>query len=293
MENKIITIIPTYNQKEAACEAIDSILNQTVKSAKLIVIDNASTDGTFNLLTQKYSSNRLMQLVQLPTNTGVVGGRNEGIKQASDYDYLLFFDHDMVAEPTMLEELLKTAESDPSIGIVTPKIFYWENKKIIWSAGTDINLTTGQNLFRGGEDVGQYDQVVQVGVAPAVLLTRQEIIEKVGIFDPIYYHSYEDTDYCTRVKKAGYKTYYTPKAVAYHKIPYDLDRANIRLLQLTKLLARNRIIFMRKYSPHFMVFLIFLPLFFLYYSKLAIKYHKYSGVGDFLKGVGEGLTIKI
>ncbi|MDQ3098177.1 MAG: glycosyltransferase family 2 protein [bacterium] len=290
---EIIAIVPTYNQKKFLIEGIESLLLQTFPIQRIIIIDNGSTDGTVEELKSKYNSNQKIQIIALPVNTGVVGGRNEGIKQAGNYDYLLFFDHDMVAEPHMLEELLKTAESSENIGIVTPKIYYWENKKTIWSAGTDINLTTGQNLFRGGEDKGQYEKVEQVGIAPAVLLTKKKVIETVGIFETIYYHSYEDTDYCFRVKKAGLKTFYTPKAIAYHKIPYDTDRANIRLLQLSFLVARNRIIFMRKFSPHFFIFLLFIPVFLVYYIKLAISYRKYSAISEYIKGTIVGLTIKI
>jgi GT2 family glycosyltransferase len=290
---EIIAIVPTYNQKTFLVDAIESLLVQSILIKKIIIIDNGSSDGTSAEITRRYDQNEKVKLIVLEKNTGVVGGRNEGIKQADNYDYLLFFDHDMVAEPTMLEELLKTAQSQEDIGIVTPKIYYWDKKKIIWSAGTDINLITGQNLFRGGEDIGQYEKVEQVGIAPAVLLTKKKVIEKVGLFDSIYYHSYEDTDYCYRVKKANLKTFYTPKAIAYHKIPYDTDRANVRLLQLAFLVARNRIIFMRKYSHHYLIFLLFLPIFLVYYTKLAIKYQKYQAIGMYIIGTFEGLTLKI
>jgi len=289
---KIDAIIPTYNQHQYLIDAIDSLLVQSITINSIIIVDNASTDNTTKIIQKQYEHNQKIKIITLSKNTGVVGGRNEGLKHIKDFDYVLFFDHDMVAEPKMLEQLLITAQKKDSIGIVTPKIYYWENKKIIWSAGTDINLTNGQNIFRGGEDKGQYQKEQQVGVAPAVLLTKKQVIQAIGNFDPIYYHSYEDTDFCFRAKNVGYQTYYTPQAIAYHKIPYDLDQSNIRLLKLTYYIARNRIIFMRKYSQKFIIFLAFIPIFFIYYASLAIKYHKYKSIIEYLRGTASGLTTK-
>ncbi len=293
MKYKIIAIIPTYNQKAAVCEAIDSILNQSIKVTKIIVIDNASDDGTFDLLSEKYKENPFIQLIRLSTNTGAVGGRNEGIRNATEYEYLLFFDHDMVAAPDMLEKLLEVFQDHQQAGIINPKIYYSDNPKIIWSAGTDINLASGKNIFRGGEDKGQYNTIVPVGIAPAVLLIKKSVIEAIGMFDPIYRHSYEDTDYCCRAKKANFLTYYTPWAVAYHKIPLNFDDSNIRLLKLTYLVARNRIIFMKKNSTNFLLFLFFIPVYFVYYAGLALKYKKYKAIVEYIKGTFSGLSTKV
>lgn len=293
MQNNISVIIPTYNLKKDLIEAIESLLSQSLKSFEIIVVDNASTDGTAEAMRDFIKAKKIdnVILIQNKKNLGVTGGRNSGIKNAKG-KYLLFFDHDMVADKHMLQELLKVAESKKEIGIVTPKIYYWEEKNNIWSAGTDVNVWTGQSLFRGGDDIGQYQKVQKVSVAPAVLLVKEEVIKKIGGFDNIYFATYEDTDYCFRAKKSGYLTYYTPYAIAYHKIPFSVDLSLQRLIQRTYWVSRNRIIFMKKFGKSFIVFLFFLPLFSLYYLALSFKYRKPKAALNYVRGIIDGLKYK-
>lgn len=148
---RVSVVIPTHNLKKELLVCVESVVNQDYSNLETIVVDNASTDGTYEAVKEKFPQ---VKLFRNPKNLGVTGGRNAGIKNATG-EYVFFFDHDMVAEPNMISELVKVAQSDPKIGIVTPKIYYWEDKKKIWAAGTGINLWTGKIIFRGGKDVGQ------------------------------------------------------------------------------------------------------------------------------------------
>ncbi|HSW87870.1 MAG TPA: glycosyltransferase family 2 protein, partial [Candidatus Saccharimonadales bacterium] len=268
-------------------QSITTLQQQTVKPFEIIIVNNASTDDTAIMVKKNFPQ---IRLINLSSNTGVTGGRNKGL-EVSKGDYVLFFDHDMDAEPDMLEEILQVAESDDSIGIVTPKIYFWDDKQIIWSAGTDINLWTGQVLFHGGKDHGQFSSDKEVAIAPAVLLVKREVLDKIGGFDDIYFATYEDTDFCFKAKKAGYITYYAAKAQAYHRIPYDDTLAMKRLLDRTYWVARNRIIFMKRFGKSFPVFLCFLPAYGLYYILLAVKFHKINAIKNYITGTFAGFSI--
>lgn len=284
---KVSVVIPTFNLKKEVLACVDSIIKQDYPKIEVVVVDNASTDGTGEAARKKF---RRVKLVRNSENLGVTGGRNTGIKNATG-DYIFFFDHDMVAEPKMISELLKVAESDPKIGIVTPKIYYWEDKKRIWAAGTGINLWTGQIIFRGGKDTGQYEKVEEVQVAPAAILVKKQVLDKIGGFDDIYFATYEDTDFCFRAKRAGFKTVYTPRAVAYHKIPVGYKVSMERLLVRACFVGRNRIIFMKRFGKNFWVFLLFLPIYFVYYASLSLRFKKVEGIINFVKGTLEGLGL--
>lgn len=286
----ISVIIPTYNSWITLKECINSILKQTLKPDEIIVVDNNSSDGTSDKVKNEFPGVKLMTLHK---NTGVTGGRNEGIRKSSmSSNYLFFFDHDMVADKNMLEELVTVAEINPEIGITTPKICYFGNRKRIWSAGTGINLWSGQVLFRGGDDVGQYEKAEEVQVAPAALLVKRKALKGIGLFDDIYFATYEDTDFCFRAKEKGFKTFYVPRALAYHKISWDpKDDAN-RVLSRAYFVGRNRIIFMKRYGKRFSVFLLFLPLFSLYYLIISIKSRKILDWFKFLYGTTVGLFAK-
>lgn len=284
---KISVIIPTYNSWLTLKDCINSILNQTLKPQEIIVIDNDSTDNSGEKVKENFPQ---IKLVQSNKNLGVSGGRNLGIKAvAKENNYLMFVDHDIVAEKNMIEELIKIAESSEETGIVTPKICYFDNKNIIWSAGTGINLWTGRIFFRGGRDRGQYEEVEEVEVAPAAFLVKKALIKKLKKFDDRYFATYEDTDFCFRAKKNGFKIMYAPRSHAYHKIPQDLEKQILRLLSRTYWIGRNRIIFMKDHGKNFFIFLLFIPLFSLYYLYLSFKYKSLIAWLNFMRGSLDGL----
>ena len=104
---KVSVIIPTFNGRETIRSCVNSILNQTLKPFEILIIDNASDDKTRKELVA-LSFNKSIRYFRNNQNLGVTGGRNKGIKEANKKsDYLLFFDHDMVADKEMLQELVK------------------------------------------------------------------------------------------------------------------------------------------------------------------------------------------
>ncbi|MCL4415082.1 MAG: glycosyltransferase family 2 protein [Actinobacteria bacterium] len=287
---KVSVIIPTYNSWNTLKSCIASVQNQSFKPGEIIVVNNGSTDGTSKKVKKNFPA---IKLIDLKTNTGVTGGRNTGIEEANlTSDYLFFFDHDMVAEKNMLSELVKVAESSGKIGIVTPKIYYWGKKKIIWSAGTAINLWTGRIIFRGGEDKGQYEEVEEVQVAPAAILVKHGLLSKIHSFDDCYFAVYEDTDFCFRAREKGFKTYYAPKALAYHKLSWDPKDDVERVLSRAYWVGRNRVIFMRRFGKNFFVFSFFLILFCIYYFLLSFFNKRTLDGVKFLKGTFDGLFVK-
>lgn len=283
---KVSVIIPTYNSWGTLKSCIASIQNQTFKPKEIIVVDNGSNDGTPSKVKEYFPE---INLTTFKKNTGVTGGRNMGIKKSSGLDFILFFDHDMVADKNMLKELILVAKMKPNIGIVTPKIYYYGNKKRIWSAGTGINLLTGQVLFRGGMDIGQFERTEEVQVAPAALLVKKSVIKKLKKFDDIYFATYEDTDFCFRAKRAGFKIYYAPKALAFHKLPMDFDEESRRLLSRSYWIGRNRVIFMKRFGKNFFIFLLFLPLYSLYYLFIALRCKQILSWFRFLQGTINGI----
>ena len=282
--SKISVVIPTYNLKGVLLECLESIVNQDYPNLEIIVVDNASTDGTSEAVRKKFPKVKLIRNLK---NLGVTGGANTGVKKATG-DYVWLVDHDNILRPNMLSVMVKLADSDPKIGVVVPKIYYWEDKNMIWAAGTGMNMLTGENIFRGGRDIGQYEKVEEVQIAPANFLVKKEVIKKVGLYDDIFYISYEDSDFSFRVKKMGFKIVYTPKAVCYHKIPLDKKMEKKRWLSRAYWAARNKIIFMRKHSKYFPLFVLLYPAWFCIYTYQAIRYLNFAALLNFYKGMING-----
>ena len=287
MQKRVSVIIPTYNLKDDLLDCLDSIFKSDYKNLEVIVIDNASVDGTADAVKKKFPK---VKLIINPRNLGVTGGANAGVKVAKG-EYLLFIDHDNILKKDMLTKLVELMESDLKIGIAVGKIYFDEDHTVIWAAGTGINLWTGQIYFRTGKDKGQFDKVEDVQVAPANFLVRRDILIKDGVYDSTYVINYEDTDLSFRCRKMGFRCVYTPDAVTYHRIPMNPEGANKRVLSRGYWIGRNRVIFMRRWG-HFLPFvMIFLPALSLYYLYIAIRYNQLQNyLFKYLKGTYDGLT---
>lgn len=307
---KVSIIIPFYgNQYDVVLETIKSLYKSNYKNFKLIIVDNGSTSNASVYIEKNFKH---AKLIKSPKNIGVTGGRNLGIKNLDgDEDYIIFFDSDQVADPMMIEELIKPLMLFKDIGITTPKIYYHpdfidsskeknfqddENltngKKVIWSAGTDINLINGQIIFHGGEDTEKLNTQREVSVAPGVICCSRMLVEKLNGFDETYKSVYEDTDFCFRAKRLGFKTLYVPNAVAWHKIYLDPRGSERKLLTRLYYIGRNRVIFMKKFSKNIFLFYLFLPIYFIYYLFISLRNFKIKPFLDFLVGTIEGIIKK-
>lgn len=286
--NTISVIIPTYNGKATIISCINSLYDQTLKPKEVIVVDNGSKDNIQGVIKKRFPK---VRIIKLDRNTGVTGGRNAGIENVNRKNkYILFFDHDMVAGKNMVKNLVNVAQKNSSFGIITPKIYYWEDKNRIWAAGTNINLWTGQVLFRGGKDNGQFEEEEEVQVAPAAFLVKKKVLDKINEFDNRYFATYEDTDFCFRAKKNGFKTIYTPKALAFHKISPKPQLEKKRLLDRSFWIGRNRILFMGSYGKNFYLFLFFSQIYLFYFIILAIRQKDMKGFLGYLNGVIVGVV---
>src|SRR5207247_415052 len=109
--------------------------------------------------------------------------------------WILLLNNDIVVAPAMLSEMMKVAQSDPSIGMLAPKIYYHSRPAVFWYAGGKVNYWTGIVSHRGvgRQDSGQYDRVEDTGyITGCAMLIRREVLERVGLFDPIYSPGYSE-----------------------------------------------------------------------------------------------------
>jgi GT2 family glycosyltransferase len=300
VDSKCSVIIPVYNRKNEVIRCIDSILKSTYKYLEFVIVDNASTDGTLDLLNKYYHDNKNFKIIGLPKNTGAVGGRNEGIKYAKG-KFLVFVDSDNVVDKNCIKELVNTAKSDERIGFVGPKMYYYKDKKRVWYAGAKINLTTSKTSYIGINqiDTGQFDRIKKVEHIPNLWLVKKEVIDKIGGLDQRYVMTYGESDWPMRAKQAGFKIIFCPRAITYHDIPSPSKSKSIRarLGFDTKYriyyMARNRTLFMRRFSKplNFIVYLlIFMPMINLVYLLNLLRFKKYHLITSLFKGIIDGIA---
>ncbi len=192
------------------------------------ITESEARKGKFNKPAyENVDPDRRMILIKNKDNYGFAGGNNIGIKFALSIlnpDYVLLLNNDTVVDPNFLRELVKVAETGRKIGVVGPKIYYYD-----YNGRSDvINFTTARlTLWKGEEkrygageiDNGQWNKVIEGDkLEGSCMLIKKEVLKKIGLFDEKFFCYWEETDLCFRAKKVGYNLVYAPYAKTWHKI---------------------------------------------------------------------------
>ncbi len=229
-------------------------------SYEVIVVDNASKDDPTSALKAILPT---VNVIRNQENLGFSAGNNVGIRAAKG-DYLFIVNNDTEITPGLLEELVAVFKDHPDAGMVSPKFQYFFNKGTIEYAGYNkVNVFTGRNgmIGCGEKDSRQYDKlkVTHYAHGGAMMLSRK-VIEEAGLMPEIFFLYYEELDWSEQIKRKGYKIYYQPKALIYHKESMTTGKSSPLK---TYYLTRNRILFMQRNMPllNYAIFLGYFSLF--------------------------------
>jgi len=245
-------IVVNWNGKAVIEDCLHSLSQQTYSSLEIIVVDNGSIDSSVALIREKYGD--LVHLVQNQANLGFAGGNNVGIR-VSRGKYILLLNNDATADPRWVEELVKVAESDPSIGMCASKIYSFDEPEILDSAGGLLIYRDGLSRGRGRleHDQGQYDQVEEVLLpSGCACLYQRKMLDEIGLFDEDFFAYSDDTDLGLRGRIAGWRCLYVPTALAYHRYSASTGRYSPLKAYLAE---RNRIWVAIKNFPLIALFL--------------------------------------
>jgi GT2 family glycosyltransferase len=216
MNKKLVTvIILNYNGANYIKHCLDSIRNQTYRDMEVIVVDNASIDGSADHVRKKYPWVRVLYNGK---NLGFAKGNNIGAQHGKGA-YLIFLNNDTIVDQRWMEHLVMAADSSEAVGICGSKILDMEKRNIIQEVGGLCDMY-GFSLSRGfGEiDSSQYDKINEVFyVSGASLLIKRAVADKIGLFDSEYFFNQEDVDLCWRTWLSGYKVLVNPFSIVYHK----------------------------------------------------------------------------
>ena len=181
------------------------------------MVDNASENDEAEQISSRFP---YVKVVKSDQNIGFAGGNNLGIK-ASSGKYLFLINNDTYFEDFKVKALIDRLDSDPSIGVVCPKIKFAGAPQPIQFAGyTPLSIITIRNqaIGFGEEDHGQYETAHPTPYAHgAAMLVKREAIDKVGLMPECYFLYYEELDWSMMFTRAGYKIWYEPKCTIYHK----------------------------------------------------------------------------
>ncbi|MBV8550852.1 MAG: glycosyltransferase family 2 protein [Acidobacteriaceae bacterium] len=219
-----VTIV-TFNSARYIARCLDYALAQDYPHLQIVVVDNASTDGTPEIL---HRFEGRVSVIYNRENLGFAGGQNQAIAAVPDAEFILTLNPDLRLTPSFVTNLVAAAEADPSAGSICGKLLAMSPDFEIPSAkvfdSTGIYMTPNlRHLDRGSRipDQGQYDRFEYVfGGTGAACLYRRKMIEDISVagefFDSDFFAYREDADVAWRAQLLGWKCLYTPLALGYH-----------------------------------------------------------------------------
>jgi GT2 family glycosyltransferase len=250
MNNPLVSIVTiNYNQFKVTREFLKSLELIVYPNYEVIVIDNASIEDRSHDLQNEFSH---IRVIRTSRNLGFTGGNNLGMKVAKG-DYFLIINNDTeIIKGDFIDKLLEPMLRDNTIGMVSPKIWYYNRPGIIQFAGYNkINPFTGRNsqVGDGVEDKGQYNKSGYTHYANgAAMLVKREVAEKVGVFANIFFLCYEELDWSAQTTKYGFHIYYQAATYLLHKESISIGKVSPLKTYYNN---RNRILFMRRNSNLF------------------------------------------
>jgi len=247
-------IVVTYQSSDYIVPCLAAVESQAYPRLQVIVVDNASTDGSAALVRRHFPAARVIESVR---NLGFAGGVLKATEFATG-DMLALLNPDTVVLPGWLRALVETLVRDPRIGIAGCKIYEPDRLTLQHAGGLFRPNALTDHRGRSESDHGQYDQVEEVPyVTAAALALRRDVIARCGLFDPGYYPAYfEEADLCVRARRAGFKVVYVPSARLVH---YECASTGKSSAAYAYNYHRNRIRFVLKTYAAWEVLLDFVP----------------------------------
>lgn len=218
---KVSIVMVNFNGKADLSSCLESLKKQTYSDFEIVIVDNASTDGSVEFLKAKFP---YVNLIETGKNLGFGAGNNVGIKHSRG-KYIIFTNYDVEFDPDWLLRMITTASSDDKIGLVAPKILLYDSRNMINTCGLTFQYT-GHAFSRGAnkpsETFMEGEEIASV--TGCAFLIKKEVLNKIGLFDEefqnfgrFFHSSLEDIDLAWRAQLAGYKVIFEPSAVMYHK----------------------------------------------------------------------------
>jgi GT2 family glycosyltransferase len=328
-------IVLNWNGWSDTVECLESIYHINYSNYQVIVVDNNSSDDSVQKIIDyakgkrkvksnffKYDpndkpieiiqyngknteiakfSNHKKQLIIIENkkNYGFAKGNNIGIRYALknlNPDYILLLNNDTVVDKDFLKKLIQDGEKDNKVGILGPKMYYYDNPDVIWCIGGKIDWKLARGLHVGinETDIGQYDEKMNFDyINGSAILIKRKVLEEIGLLDEKFFLYFEETDLALRTSKKEYTNTYIPNAKIWHKVSKSGGgiKKEIGLYYIT----RNRWIFMRKWAKgiDFFIFVIIqllsaviIPIF------LSVYYNNTKLFQAYYKGFWDGITNK-
>jgi len=209
----ISVVIVTWNGRQYLEACLNAVAAQVGVRTETILVDNASSDGTVAYVRERFPS---VRVVSLSENRGFAGGNNAGVREARG-EFVALLNNDTVAEPAWLQTLFSGIDQGAGFALVTSRIVYMHDPRVIDSAGDSMLSAGGAFKRHHGASVDLARESTEVfGVCGAACLMPKRVFDELDGFDEDFFASHEDVDLSYRARLLGYRCRYVADAVVRH-----------------------------------------------------------------------------
>lgn len=279
---EVTIIIPNYNGRKLLENCIKTLECQTCQKFKLLVVDNGSTDGSADIVSDCLD----MEIIALSENTGFCGAVNTGIRHTKT-PYFILLNNDTEVKPEFVEALLAAIKKSERIFSCGAMMIDYHNHELIDNAG-DYYTALGWAVARAkGKKVCDYEEEREVfSCCGGASIYRTDVVQEIGLFDENHFAYLEDVDMGYRARIYGYKNYYIPQAKVYHVGSATTGtRYNEKKVFLA---ARNSMYLLYKNMP-LLQLILNLPLIAAGILVKLLFFVKKGFAGEYLKGICTGI----
>jgi GT2 family glycosyltransferase len=241
----VVTVILNTNRREDTLACLDSLQASSYPQNKIIVLDNNSSDGSVEAIQDQFPQ---VQIISLEENLGYAGNNNVGVEFAVNQgaDWVFVLNEDTILDPECISRLVEVGESDPNIGIVGPMVYHHDEPDVIQSAGGMLGpYWESVHLAKNEKDTGQFvgPHLVE-WISGCAIMVKRAAIDQVGMIDQRFFYYWEETEWCLRIGKAGWRIVHVPGAKIWHK---GVQRDYHPKPSVTYYSTRNRLLMLAKH----------------------------------------------
>jgi len=213
----VCVCIVTYNSATDIEDCLHAVQKQSFSAIRIIVVDNASNDGTSDVVA---ASGTPVHLFANKVNNGFAGGQNQALVQ-TDCDYVLVLNPDVVLDPDFVAKLVDFMDKHPHVGSATGQLVLADRPELMDSAGIELSADHNAYDLAAGQPAIQWSEPREVfGVSGAAAMYRAAMIRDISyegqFFDETFFAYKEDVDVAWRARHRGWSSWYVPAARAAH-----------------------------------------------------------------------------
>lgn len=214
-EPSIAVIVVSANSCAEIERCLEALQHQTLRPRRVLVVDNASTDGSPEAIASRFPA---VELLRLEQNVGFAAANNVGVRSAGDCEFVAFLNPDAFAEPLWLEALARAADANPDYSLFASRMIKAREPEVLDGTG-DVYHVSGMAWRRDeGEPVAEDRRPQEEIFSPcaAAALYRRDVFLDAGGFDESFFCYYEDIDLAFRLRLRGARSLYVPESVVRH-----------------------------------------------------------------------------